>query len=117
MTNKKSGKVMVPAQGGMVRDLLMKIKLILRLMGDSRVNVFIKVLPLAGLIYWLVPFPLDNVIPVVDDAAVVWFSSYLFIELCPPNVVKEHMADLTSNLGDDSGDIVDAETTDVDNDK
>ncbi len=35
----------------------------------------------------LVPGPLD-------DAAVIWLGSYLFVELCPPQVVQEHMAAL-----------------------
>jgi hypothetical protein len=56
-------------------------------------------------------------IDALDDAAVLWFGSSLFVDLCPVDVVNEHMQELTSNVSDDSGDIVDAETTDVDNDK
>ena len=26
----------------------------------------------------------------IDDAAVVWIGTYLFVELCPPDVVSEH---------------------------
>ena len=119
MADKKSGKLMVPPQGGMFRDLMMKLKLLLRLMGDSRVNLFLKILPLAGIVYWLVPFPIDNVIPVLDDAAIVWLGSYLFIELCPPGVVQEHMKELTSNMDivENPDDVVDAEATDVDGDR
>jgi uncharacterized membrane protein YkvA (DUF1232 family) len=119
MADKQPGKLMVPPQGGMLRDLVKRLKLITRLMGDRRVNFFVKMLPLASLAYLI--WPLDAVaIPVIgvlDDAAILWIGSTLFLELCPPNVVKEHQTELDSNLEDDSGgEIVDAEATDV-NDK
>ena len=60
-----------------------------------------------------IPIPM---IGVLDDAAILWIGSTLFVELCPPNVVKEHAAELSSNLDDDPDDVVDAESTDV-NDK
>jgi len=119
MADKKPGKLMVPPQGGMLRDLVMRLKLITRLMGDRRVNFFIKFLPLASLAYLF--WPLDAIaLPIIgalDDAAVLWIGSTLFVELCPPDVVQEHMSELSSNLTDDSGDVVDAEATDVNNDK
>jgi len=108
----KSGDLMTPPSGSVFGELLMKIKLILRLMGDSRVNIFLKILPIAGLAYWILPLPLDNMIPVVDDAAVVWLGSYLFIELCPPEVVQEHMNQIASNMtvADNYDEIVDADS-------
>jgi len=109
---KKSGNLMIPPSGSVFGELLMKIKLILKLMGDSRVNIFLKVLPLAGLAYWFLPLPIDNLIPVIDDAAVVWLGGYLFIELCPPDVVQEHMEQIASslNVAGDHDEIVDAES-------
>jgi hypothetical protein len=117
MAEKKQTKIVVSPQGGVIRDLMMKVKLVLRLMGDSRVNPLLKILPLAGLAYWLVPFPIDNMIPVLDDAAIVWLGSYLFIELCPPDVVQEHMKQLTSNMDvvEGNDEVVDGETTDMTN--
>jgi len=47
MADKRPSKIMVPPQGGMLRDLVTRLKLIGRLMADSRVNIFLKVLPLA----------------------------------------------------------------------
>jgi hypothetical protein len=55
------------------------------------------------------------VIGALDDAAVMWIGSTLFLQLCPDNVVKEHMDDLDMITGD-SDDIVDAESRDI-NDK
>jgi len=116
MADKKPGKLMVPPQGGMLRDFVTRLKLITRLMTDRRVNFFLKFLPLASVAYLI--WPLDAVpIPMIgmlDDAAILWIGSTLFVELCPPNVVKEHTAELSSNLDDDpGGDVVDAESTDV----
>ncbi len=122
MANKKTGKVVVPPQGGMLRNFVARLKLITRLMGDRRVNAFLKLLPLASVAYLISPFDLAPgvvlpVIGVLDDAAILWIGSTLFVELCPPNVVNEHMQELASNVDDDLGDIVDAEATDVNNDK
>ena len=112
MADKK--KLMVP-QGGMMRNLVNQLKLITRLMGDRRVSAFVKLLPLASLAYLVWPADAIPVIPVIgalDDAAILWIGSTLFLELCPPNVVKEHRAELETNL-DDGGEIVDAESTDI----
>jgi uncharacterized membrane protein YkvA (DUF1232 family) len=122
MPERKSGKMVVP-QGGMMRDLVKRLKLVARLMGDRRVNFFLKFLPLASVAYLIFPFDLVPgvafpFIGALDDAAILWIGSNLFVELCPPNVVKEHMQELESNLDDSSpGDVVDAEATDMDDDK
>jgi len=119
MADRKSGKFIVPSQGGAMRSFVNRLKLIARLMGDRRVNIFIKVLPLASLAYLF--WPLDAIaLPIIgalDDAAILWIGSNLFVELCPPDVVKEHMQDLDSNLEDTSGEVVDVEPTDVNDDK
>ena len=120
MADKKSGNLVVPPKGGMLKDFVKRLKLITRLMGDRRVSMFVKILPLASLAYLFWPADAIPVIPVIgalDDAAILWIGSTLFVELCPPNVVKEHQAELDSNLDEEGGsDIVDAEATDV-NDK
>jgi uncharacterized membrane protein YkvA (DUF1232 family) len=122
MSNKNSGKLMVPPQGGMLRDFVRHLKLIGRLMGDRRVNFFLKFLPLASVAYLIWPIDLAPgvafpIIGALDDAAILWIGSTLFVELCPQNVVKEHQQELASNLEDDSSDIVDAEATDIPSDK
>jgi uncharacterized membrane protein YkvA (DUF1232 family) len=122
MTQRKSGKMVVP-QGGMMRDFVKRLKLIARLMGDRRVNIFLKFLPVASVAYLIFPFDLVPgiafpVVGALDDAAILWIGSNLFVELCPPNVVKEHMQELESNLDDSSSDeVVDAEATDMDDNK
>lgn len=120
MADRKPGKLMVPPQGGMLRDFVTRLKLIGKLMGDRRVSFFLKLLPVASIAYLvspidLVPGVVLPVIGVLDDAAILWIGTNLFVELCPANVVKEHMEELTSNLDvdDDPGEVVDADSTDV----
>jgi uncharacterized membrane protein YkvA (DUF1232 family) len=81
---------------GFFQDLILRIKLILRLVGDKRVNILLKILPVGGLIYLVSPIDIipDIALPVIgylDDALVVWLCSTLFVALCPEEVVQEHM--------------------------
>ena len=77
-----------PAQGGnIVTDLSQRIKLILRLMRDSRVSPLLKLLPVGSLVYLVFPFDIPTPL---DDALVIWLGATLFVELCPPEVVEEH---------------------------
>jgi uncharacterized membrane protein YkvA (DUF1232 family) len=117
MDEKKPSNLMIsPQQGGVVRSVINQLKLIFRLMGDSRVNVFAKLVPIGALVYLVSPIDAISipVIGVVDDAALLWLGSYIFTELCPPEVVAEHMKELAGNMQVNPRDeIVDAETTDV----
>ena len=100
-------------RGGIFQDIATRIKLILRLMGDARVNPLLKVLPIATLLYLIVP---DLAPGPFDDAAVIWLGTTLFVELCPQDIVKEHIDALTnvvpsewSDPSTDDDEIVDAE--------
>lgn len=122
MANKKSDKLSVRPSGGMLRDLVLRIKLIVRLMGDRRVNPLLKLLPIASLAYLVFPFDLIALVPGVsalDDVAIVSMGAYMFIEFCPPDVVEEHMRKLTSNMDSVEGldDVVDAEAVEIDDEK
>jgi uncharacterized membrane protein YkvA (DUF1232 family) len=91
-------------------------------MGDNRVNPFLKLLPIASLVYLFFPFDLISVIPGVsalDDLAIVSLGGYMFIEFCPPDVVQEHMKRLSSNMNsvESLDEVVDAEAVEVDDEK
>lgn len=118
MANKKD--LMIPPQGGMLRDFMLRIKLIFRLLGDRRVSPWLKIIPVAGIAYLFSPLDLipDIALPIIgelDDAAILWLTNYLFIELCPPNVVQEHVKKLTSNMDivDSQENVVDADSVEV----
>jgi hypothetical protein len=91
--NKK--RTITSYRGGVFSDLANRIKLILRLMGDPRVSPLIKIIPIGSLIYLLFP---DIAPGPIDDAAIIWLGAYLFVELCPPEVVEEHMAALVRTI-------------------
>ncbi len=116
MAERKTRKIMVPPSRGMLSNFVSRLKLILKLMADPRVSPWIKLVPIGAFVYLVSPVDLIMGIPGVDaldDAAVLWIGSTLFVELCPPEVVQEHMRELGANLDDASGEIVDAETTDI----
>jgi len=116
MSDRKSRKIAVPPQRGMTREFVNRLKLILKLMGDPRVSPWVKLIPIGAVAYRISPVDIIMGIPGIaafDDAAVLWAGSTLFVELWPPNVVQEHMRELDSNLTDTSEDVVDAESTDV----
>lgn len=112
-------KLMIPPQGGVVRDFVLRVKLILRLMGDRRVSPWLKIIPIGGLLYLISPIDLipDIALPIIgelDDAAVLWLTNYLFIELCPQNVVQEHVKALNANTTVGSqDDVIEGEAKDV----
>jgi hypothetical protein len=87
-----NGKEIVPRNGGVFNELSIRIKLIFRLLLDNRVNPLLKLLPLGTLVYLIFP---DIIFGPVDDALLIWLGGYLFIELCPNEVVQEHMDALT----------------------
>ena len=110
MSDQKPRQI-IPSGGGFIKNIAIWIKLVLRLMGDPRVSPWLKLIPFGSLLYLLIPEP---ILGPVDDATVMGLGLYLFVELCPPDIVQEHMDELTqvipANWKDvDEGEIVDAE--------
>jgi len=116
----KTPKGITPYNGGFFPEIGLRIKLIYRLMTDRRVNIFLKLLPVASLVYLVIP----EFFPIVDDALVLWLGSYLFVELCPDEIVDEHTKKLrhieipeepvkTQNQAVAKGDVVDAEFSEI----
>jgi uncharacterized membrane protein YkvA (DUF1232 family) len=127
--NKMSGRldILQNQDRGFIQDLIVRVKLILRLMGDKRVNFLVKLLPIGALIYLISPIDLipGAIIPVIgalDDAAVLWLGATLFINLCPEEVVQEHMKALQNVVSgtwrepppqDDTGEIIEVEAHEI----
>src|SRR5690242_16766496 len=124
---KRPSYELVPSQGGVFKDMLLRTKLILRLIGDRRVSPWLKIVPIAGVLYLLSPLDVipDIALPVLgqlDDVAILWLAQHFFIEFCPPDVVREHVQALTHSNNDiieqerakaaaAEGDVVDGEAT------
>lgn len=100
----------IPYEPGFFENLIRQIRLVLRLLGDSRVNFFLKLLPIGTLVYLVMP----DLIPFVfDDAAVIGVGTYIFVELCPEHVVEEHRTALWGEGGRSSDAGVDSEETET----
>jgi uncharacterized membrane protein YkvA (DUF1232 family) len=85
----------IPGSQGFFHQAALRIKLFFRMMKDPRINIFLKLVPIAGLIYLISPI---DFLPIpllpIDDAAVVSLTFYLFIELSPKEVIDELMQEL-----------------------
>ena len=117
MVDKRKDSMENSSGGGVFSNISNHFKLVFRLLRDRRVNPFLKLIPIATLIY-LVMFP-DLMIGPIDDAAVIGFGLFIFVELCPQHVVEEHRAALAGDIPGqwkdpqqiDEEEIVDAEFT------
>lgn len=100
MTDNQPNRKIAPRSSGFFEEITNRFRLISRLIMDGRVNPLIKVLPVATLAYVVWPIDLLPANP-IDDAMVLWLGTTLFVELCPPGVVQEHMDLLNgkANLG------------------
>lgn len=65
-----------------------QIRLVWKLFKDPRVPLILKSLPVGALVYHLIPTDLMPGV-VLDDAVVWWIGLKLFVELAPPDVVRE----------------------------
>lgn len=119
MAEKKSTDITISPQSGMIHNLVVRSKLILRLLADPRVSTWAKLIPVGSLIYVLSPIDIIMGVPgldALDDAAIIGLGYYFFIELCPPGVVQEHLKALTeaeNPKSSDEGEVVDGEATDI----
>ena len=91
----KRSEFLTKQNSGFLQNLTFQLKLIWRLMNDSRVSFLLKLLPVGALIYLVSPIDLlpgvaFPVVGALDDAAVIWLGFTLFVSLCPEQVVKEH---------------------------
>ena len=85
-----------------LQDVARQARLAWRLFWDRRVPMWTKLIPPAALAYLL--FPIDLIPDValglgqLDDVAVLLIGVKLFIELAPPDVVREHLLALGARV-------------------
>ncbi len=91
-------------EDGAVQSLFNQLKLVWRLITDGRVSFLLKLLPFGSLVYLIMP----DLIPfIIDDAIILTAGLYLFVELCPDDIVEEHRAAIEGR--EPEGDIVEGE--------
>jgi len=96
-------RLLNPAQlGAMVRYLPHFFRVFYRLMIDRRVPLLVKLVPLLGVLLLLTPPALElDFIPGIgelDWLVVGYVALRLFLWLCPPDVVREHVAQVGRNV-------------------
>jgi len=88
-------RTIISQPGGFFSGISDYLKLVIRLMGDRRISPFLKLIPFGTLVYLFMP----DLIPLpFDDAAIIGLGVYLFVELCPPEIVEEHRAALMRTI-------------------
>lgn len=82
--------------GGFITYLPSFIRVFYRLMTDRRVSPIAKLVPLLGVMLLLTPPAVElDFIPLVgelDWLLVIFITLKVFIWLCPPDIVREHVA-------------------------
>jgi len=78
--------------GGFINDLVLKIRLTIKLAQDDRIDMLIRAIPILCLVYLIVP--IDLLFGPIDDALVIYFGMDFFISLCPRDVVEQYLAEL-----------------------
>ncbi len=85
-----------------LRDAVRQVRLAWRLFWDRRVPLWTKIIPSAVLAY--IVSPIDFIpdpglgLGQLDDVAIALLGLKLFIELAPPDVVREHLIALGARL-------------------
>jgi uncharacterized membrane protein YkvA (DUF1232 family) len=86
-----------------LKEIVRQMRLAWRLFWDGRVPLWTKIVPPAVLAYVLSPIDILSDFPPMglnqlDDVAVVLLGVRLFIELAPPEVVREHLEALGGRI-------------------
>lgn len=89
---------------GALAHIVRTLRLVWRLIVDSRVPVFPKLILLAGAIYVISPVDLipDVILGLgqLDDIGIIFLCIALFIELCPRAIVEEHRRAIAAEAGE-----------------
>jgi uncharacterized membrane protein YkvA (DUF1232 family) len=85
---------------GLLSETVRQLRLVWRLLLDRRVPIWPKLIIPGTIAYLLSPIDLlsDPILGVgqLDDIAVILIGLKLFVELCPRDLVQEHLDDLSS---------------------
>ncbi|MBW1646097.1 MAG: DUF1232 domain-containing protein [Deltaproteobacteria bacterium] len=76
------------------------LRLIWRLLLDRRVAFTLKLVPLAAMVYFVIPYDLlpELVLPgwgEVDDLLILYFAGRFFLSRIPPAIMAEHLERLS----------------------
>ncbi len=89
-------------RAGILAELARQLRLIWRLLRDQRVSPWVKLLVPATLLY--VISPIDFIPDVVlglgqlDDLTILLLGLWLFVDLCPKDIVRQHLEELGARI-------------------
>jgi uncharacterized membrane protein YkvA (DUF1232 family) len=87
---------------GALIQIIRTLRLIWRLLNDSRISLLPKLIIPAAIVYILSPIDLlpDFVLGLgqLDDLGILLLSTSLFVEFCPKNIVEEHRRAIEQNV-------------------
>lgn len=106
---------------GFLGEVMDQIRLVWRLLTDSNVPIWAKLIPPLAIFYLISPIDLlpDPVLGLgqLDDLAVILLGLKLFVEMCPKGVVQHHRDELAGNTPPNpDGEVVDASYRVIDKD-
>lgn len=88
---------------GFWREIWQQMRLVYYLIRDPEVPIYLKLLPLAAVVYllWPIDFITDFApfLGQLDDLTALLVSSKVFVELSPPEVVARHMTAIREQDG------------------
>jgi uncharacterized membrane protein YkvA (DUF1232 family) len=99
MANQKKA-TQVGEAASILAEIIKNIKLIWRLLNDGRISLGVKMIIPATLLYLL--FPVDIIPDIapglgqIDDIAVILLGLKIFVEMCPNEIVRQHLDELAS---------------------
>jgi uncharacterized membrane protein YkvA (DUF1232 family) len=100
---KQGGPSNVGETAGILAGIIKNARLVWRLLRDPDVPASLKMIPPATLLYLLFPFDflpdLALGLGQLDDIAIILLGVKLFIELCPQEIVRRHLRDMSSVPG------------------
>ena len=106
--NKNNSGIPHNMGGGFISDVILKIRLVMKLLQDDRIDVWLKAIPAICLIYLIVP--IDLLIGPIDDAVVLYFGMDIFINMCPQDIVNGYISEFNDADGSaPQEDIIDGE--------
>lgn len=94
---------------GFFDELMLKIRLTIKLVQDDRIDLMIRAIPVLCLVYFVVP--IDLLFGPIDDALIIYFGMDFFISLCPRDIVEFYLQELqgADRMDDPDETIIDAE--------
>jgi uncharacterized membrane protein YkvA (DUF1232 family) len=90
-------------KAGILASIVKNARLVWRLLRDPGVPASLKMIPPATLLYLLFPFDflpdLALGLGQLDDIAIILLGLKLFVELCPQDIVRHHLREMSSVSG------------------